>query len=134
GPAGACLLAGEIILVVRCVSARRLMYGLLEIVELAGFGRRRDQRPGLGADDMVGRDDAGAGVACHVLAAYIVQNLIAAAKIQDEPLVRTLAEGIAKRAGAANDRCHIRNTCNLARQSAAREFDVSFFTEVLFRK
>src|SRR6476661_268466 len=110
------------------------MYALLEIVELAGFGRRHDQRPGFGTDDMVGRDDAGAGIARHVLAAHIVQNLIAVAKIQDEPLVRTLAEGIAKRAGAANDRCHVWNTCNLARQSAAREFGVSFFTEVLFRK
>ena len=59
--ADAGVVAGEIGVVVGDESLDGLGRGALEFVEPAGLGRRHDQRPVLGADRVVGRDDAGAG-------------------------------------------------------------------------
>ena len=105
-----------------------MLHGAFEVVELAGFRRRHDQRPGFGADDVIGRDQSGAGVARHVFAVHVVQDHVVAAEIQDQPLVRALAEGIAQRAGAADDRRHVRNSCDLVRQlSRQANFALPFF-------
>ena len=66
------LLAREIGRVFLHESARGLLHGIFEIVKFAPFRRRHDQRPGLGANHMIGRDQAGARVARNVLAADVV--------------------------------------------------------------
>ena len=83
---------------------RRLPHGILrEIVELSGFRRRHDERPGFSSDDMIGRDRPGTGVARHVFAVDVIQYHIAAAKLQDQPLMRALTEGIAQRTSTAGE-------------------------------
>ena len=47
---------------------------LLEVVGLAGSGARHDQRPGLGADDVIGGDDAGAGITGELVAVDKVED------------------------------------------------------------
>jgi hypothetical protein len=56
---------------------------------------------------MIGRDQSRTGVTRNVFAIDVVENQIAAAEIDDLPLVRTFAEGIAQRAGASDDRCDV---------------------------
>jgi len=83
---------------------------------------------------MIGCDQAGARVARHILAADVVQDHIVAAEIQDQPLVRALAEGIAQRASAADDWRYLRDCCDLVRHSRTRELHVSFLAQMVFRQ
>ena len=80
----------------------------LEVVELAGLGRRHDQRPGLGADDVVGRHHAGAGVARDLLAVDEGADRLAAAELQHRPPPRAFdlrrLAGCRRRAGSAPPR------------------------------
>ena len=76
---------------------------------------------------MVGRDHAGAGVAREVLAVDEIEDRVAAAEVEDRPLVRAFAEGVAQRAGAANDRRDVGARCNLLRQSRRARTRLRFF-------
>ena len=55
-------------------------------LQLAGFRRRHDQRPVLGADGVVGRHHADLAVARQFRAVHIIQNRGIGAEIQDLPL------------------------------------------------
>ena len=99
---------------------RRVLRGLLEVVALAGLRRADDQRPGLGADDVVGGDDAGARVTRDVLAVDKSADRVAGAEVEDQPLVRAFAVIVAQGAGAAQDRRHLGDGRDLGRQFCAR--------------
>ncbi len=101
------LIAREIVAVFGDEFLRRLLRGLLEIAERACFRRGQDQRPGLDADDMVGRQHAGASIARQFLAVDEVQDCLARAEFNDLPPMRALAAGIAQGAGPAQDRRHL---------------------------
>ena len=76
----------------------------LEVVELARFRRRHDQRPVLGADGVVGRHHADLAVARQLRAVDIIEDRVAGAEVQDQPPPRAFALPSFERAGAAQDR------------------------------
>ena len=134
GAFGARLVAGEISLVVVDEFLRGLKRGAFECVELAYLRRRHDQWPGLAADHMIGRDDAGASIARHILAVDEIQNRIAGAEFQDRALVRAFAAGIEQRAGAAQDRRDLDRGRDLLRQFRTHEQGFAVFLETIFRQ
>ena len=97
-----------------------LLRGALEVVELAGLGRGHDQRPGLDADDVVGRHHAGAGVAGDLLAVDESEAGVAAAELQHQPPPGALDLLVLQAAGATQDRRHLGQRGAIALGSAAR--------------
>src|SRR5262249_55124687 len=75
-----------------------------ERVRLAVLGRSNHQRPVLGADRVVGGDDAGPAVAPKRGAVDEGANRCADAKLQNEAAIDTLARGILEATGTADDR------------------------------
>ena len=74
-----------------------------EFVEPPGLGRRHDERIVLGADRVVGRHHAGAGIALELGAVDIVEHLGPAAELHDEAQMGALDLLVLARAGAAQD-------------------------------
>ena len=74
-PALLALLSLEIAVIARDIGLDRRMHVLRPLFQLAGFRRRHDHRPVLGADGVVGRHHADLAVARQFRAVHIVQDL-----------------------------------------------------------
>jgi hypothetical protein len=81
------VVAREIGVVVGPVGLEGGARGFGEAGEVARVGGRQDERLGLGADGMVGRHDAGLGIAPELRAGHVVEHLPSGAVRHDEALV-----------------------------------------------
>ena len=95
-------------------AARGSLRGAFEVCKPIGFRCRQNQRPGFRANDVIGCDQSGAAVTRDVSAVYVVEDRVIAAEIEDQPLVRALAEGVSqaqapRTIGATSDKDAIRS-------------------------
>src|SRR5579883_3367568 len=79
------------------------MRGILEGLQIASFRRGQNERPRLGADDMVGRQRARPRITRNICSVDEVENRAARAERKYQPPVSAFAESIALAAGAAHD-------------------------------
>ena len=82
----------------------RLPRGLRECLGLAVLRCGQDQRPVLGANGMVGRDDAALADVGDVLAVDEIEDVVTGAEIEDQAGVGAFVMDVGQRADAAQDR------------------------------
>lgn len=130
----ACVVPGEIGVVVGCKPVDRVAHRGLEHIEPADFGRRHDQRMVLGADRMVRRGDAGLAITAELGAIDIVEHRRADAKIQDEPLIDAGLGWRSDGAGPAQDRRDLARFGDRSGLSGGDEHRLSVVPQPLLRQ
>ena len=99
---------------------------------VAGFRCGHDHRPVLGADGVVGRDDAARRVIGDVFAIDEIEDGVARAEIENEPRPRAFVFVILDGAGAAYDRRDIGDARDLLRQLRTHEYRCAIFLQPVF--
>ncbi len=103
---------GEIIVIARDKRVDSGLHVLFPLIQLAGLGRGHQQRPVLGADGVIGRDDADLAVAGDILAAHVIENGGVGAEGQNLALHNAGLRIFFERHGTAQDRRDIGDRCN----------------------
>ena len=131
GAASARILAREIALVVLDERLHRRVRGALEVIHLAVLGRGDHQRPVLGADGVIGRDDARLAVAGEVGAADKIHDPGTGAEVEDQAPPRTLVVRVLAAARAAQERRNRADRRHRLRQLRCHEHSLAIARQPL---